>query len=147
MVRFRVPPLRKHAGDIPLLVEHFLKQAGHAGRVDQVVPRAVMKELCLHRWPGNVRELRNLVEASLAMGEPPRLMSSMPPSDPGSDRPHDQRIDLPYKQARATVLQEFELRYLRRLLHRADDNVSKAARLAGMDRSYLIQLLRKHELS
>jgi DNA-binding NtrC family response regulator len=94
-----------------------------------------------HRWPGNVRELRNLVEATLAMGEPPPLDAS--PSTTSGD-PFAALLALGYKQARAKLLHEFEERYLTDLLQRTGGNVSKAARDAHMDRSHLIDLLQRH---
>jgi DNA-binding NtrC family response regulator len=53
---------------------------------------------------------------------------------------------MPYKDARAALLGEFEARYLRALLDRAKGNVSLAAREARMDRSHLIDLLQRHRL-
>jgi DNA-binding NtrC family response regulator len=88
-----------------------------------------------------VRELRNLVEATLAMGEPPPLVDS--PSPPAGD-PFQTLLPLGYKQARAQLLHEFEERYLTHLLERSGGNVAKAAREARMDRSHLIDLLQRH---
>jgi DNA-binding NtrC family response regulator len=55
----RVPPLRERAGDIPLLIEQFLREEGFDGAPEEVFPRHVMDALTQHPWPGNVRELRN----------------------------------------------------------------------------------------
>jgi len=55
-------------------------------------------------------------------------------------------LDLPYRDARGAVTGAFELRYLQRLLERSAGNVSQAARLAQMDRSYLLELLARHGL-
>ncbi len=152
VVCVKVPPLRERRSDIPLLVEHFLRECGYSGRVGDVVPPDAMDELATHHWPGNVRELRNLIEARLAMGEALRAESVRTPSF-GQQQP-DQTpsptvapsLDLPYKQARAEVLRQFEAPYLRRLLEKAKGNVSEAARQAGMDRSHLTTLLRRHNL-
>jgi DNA-binding NtrC family response regulator len=141
VVCLSVPPLRDHAEDVPLLVEHFLRESGHDGRVEDVVQPETMQSWMQHRWPGNVRELRNLVEATLAMGEPPPLADS--PSPPGGD-PFAALLPLGYKQARAQLLHEFEERYLTQLIERSGGNVSKAAREARMDRSHLIDLLQRH---
>src|SRR5688500_15812022 len=73
VILLRIPPLRERVGDIPLLVEHFLREIGHDGPVEEVVPESVMQTLKTHHWPGNVRELRNFVEAAIAMGEAPHL--------------------------------------------------------------------------
>ena len=141
VVCLSVPPLRDHAEDVPLLVEHFLRECGHDGGVEEVVTPETLQRWMQHRWPGNVRELRNLVEATLAMGEPPALVDS--PSPPGGD-PFAALLPLGYKQARARLLHEFEERYLTHLLGARGGNVSKAARAARMDRSHLIDLLQRH---
>jgi two-component system NtrC family response regulator len=63
VVPLRVPPLRERRDDIPLLVEHFLKQAQnrHRKEAKQVAGEA-MRVLCDYPWPGNVRQLRNCME-------------------------------------------------------------------------------------
>jgi DNA-binding NtrC family response regulator len=136
-----VPPLRDHPDDVPLLVQHFLRECGHDGAVEDVVAPATLQSWTQHHWPGNVRELRNLVEATLTMGEPPLLDDS--PSPTGGD-PFGSLLPLGYKQARAKLLYDFEERYLTSLLQRSDGNVSRAAREARMDRSHLIDLLQRH---
>jgi DNA-binding NtrC family response regulator len=141
VVVMKVPPLRERADDVPLLVEHFLRECGHAGPVGELISPAAMHALMHHHWPGNVRELRNLIEATVAMGEAPPL-DGAPPAPAG----RSQVADLPYKEARAQVLHEFEERYLRALLERTQGNVSQAAREARMDRSHLIDLLQRHKL-
>jgi DNA-binding NtrC family response regulator len=141
VVAIRVPPLRDHAEDIPLLVEHFLRQLGHAGPVVDVIPEATMASLRSHSWPGNVRELRNAVEAILTIGVPSDL-DEVPRADQARDLV-SAVLERPYKHARAAVMRDFEERYLKRLLERADNNIAAAARLAEMDRSYLTDLLRR----
>jgi DNA-binding NtrC family response regulator len=141
VVCLAVPPLREHAEDVPLLVDHFLRVLGHNGRIDEVVAPETLQRWMQHRWPGNVRELRNLVDATLAMGEPPPLVDAPSPTGGG---PFAALLQLGYKQARAQLLHEFEERYLTHLLERSGGNVSKAAREARMDRSHLIDLLQRH---
>jgi DNA-binding NtrC family response regulator len=89
-----------------------------------------------------VRELRNLVEAALATGESPQAQRSV--SSASSASVIDDVLDARYREARDSVLGVFERRYLQRLLERAGDNVSQAARIAEMDRSHLTSLLRRH---
>ncbi|MFT5356190.1 MAG: DNA-binding NtrC family response regulator [Polyangiales bacterium] len=139
VVVLNLPPLRERTEDVPILIERFLEEAGHAGELEEIIPPDTMTSLCAHRWPGNVRELRNVVEATLAMGEPPRLHPELGQDD-------EAWMELGYKQARQAVLGDFEGRYLRRLIERAEGNVSRAAREARMDRTYLIKLLQKHGL-
>jgi len=145
VVRLDVPPLRDRADDIPLLVEHFLREAGHAEPIDRLISPRVMEGLQQHRWPGNVRELRNLVEAVVAMGEAPKLEVA-PEKEPEPPPVPDSLLELRYRDARKRVLDGFERRYLQALLSRARGNVSQAARLSEMDRSHLIDLLARHKL-
>ncbi|MBN1204081.1 MAG: sigma 54-dependent Fis family transcriptional regulator [Myxococcaceae bacterium] len=151
VVRLEVPPLHQRADDIPPLVEHFLAQAGYTGPVATLVPPPLMVSLQAHRWPGNVRELRNYVEAILAMGEPPSLEQAA--GGPGAARSTASAalaVPLPlersYKEVRQKVLEDFEVQFLKALMEQAGNNVSLAARLAQMDRSYLIDLLHRHHL-
>jgi DNA-binding NtrC family response regulator len=156
VVKVRMPPLRERREDIPRLVEHFLRQLGHAGPADDVVSPQLMAELIAHSWPGNVRELRNIVEA-LLLGERPALersrscaAGSSPAIRIGPEEVErevtEAVLDLPYRDARGAVTGAFEQRYLQRLLERTNGNVSQAARLARMDRSYLLELLARHGL-
>jgi len=157
VLTFRLPPLRERPEDIPLLIEHFLREAGSTAEIDSVVPREVMLGLKRHRWPGNVRELRNFVEAALAMGEAPPLDNDEGPyggTTPGgtvktsSGEVVDVRVgDIQghgYRETRDKVLLMFEQQYLQALIDRTKGNVALAAREANMDRSYLIELLKKH---
>jgi DNA-binding NtrC family response regulator len=142
VVSLAMPPLREHPEDIELLVAHFLREAGHTGAVGDVFAPATMRALAGHRWPGNVRELRNLVEATLAMGEPPPLDAALG----GDADPIARVLVLGYREARQQILHDFEARYLTALLERNDGNISRAARAAGMDRSHLAELLARHKL-
>jgi DNA-binding NtrC family response regulator len=112
--------------------------------VETVFGPDAMTALVRHRWPGNVRELRNVVEASHAMGEPPMLDGATGPASDGGIG--EGLLALPYKDARRLLLDDFERRYVERLIARSDGNVSAAARDARMDRTYLIKLLQRHGL-
>lgn len=72
------------------------------------------------------------------------LHDSARSSAPGM--PSDKLLELPYKEARRQVLDDFEAHYLKHLLERSEGNVASAARGAGMDRTYLIKLLQRHGL-
>jgi DNA-binding NtrC family response regulator len=145
VVTLDVPPLRERTDDIPLLVEHFLRECGSDEPVESLISTAALESLQRQPWPGNVRELRNLVEATFAMGELPALRSARPEAAaPAPDDLIEELLDEDYRSARARLLESFESRYLKRLLVRAEDNVTRAAKLARMDRSHLIDLLHRH---
>jgi DNA-binding NtrC family response regulator len=133
-----IPPLRERLEDLEPLARHF---AARLTGSEQLGPLAgMLAALRAHPWTGNVRELRNVVEAALVMGE----------VDLGTGAPV--RTESPasavatYREARAAALQRFEAEYLRDLVERSGGNASEAARIARMDRPYLLTLLRKHGL-
>ena len=153
VLMLELPSLCERREDIPLLLAHFLQELGHRGALDELLPDDVMRAVTNHDWPGNVRELKNFAEATLALGHLAR-----PPSGPSSATipaavapdPRaiyvDRLFDVPFKEARQKALLAFEERYLAHLLGKTNGNVSKAARDAGVDRSYLFSLLRRSGL-
>ncbi len=142
----RVPALRERAEDIPLLIGHFARECGHVGPIEALFPPGTLDAFAAHHWPGNVRELKNLVEASLATGEAPTFDRGLVDPESGEliGDPFEPLLELGYKEARATLLEAFEKRYLESVLERAGGNVSRAAREARVDRSHLIDLLKRH---
>lgn len=143
VVRVRVPPLRERASDIPVLIEDILEELG---RPAFELGPADLGRLQAYAWPDNVRELRSVIERAVSL-ESVRLGSTsgtnVPPLREASEVVG---ADLPYKQARAQMIEAFEREYVRGLLAHHDGNISKAARAAGIDRVYLHRLIRKFNL-
>jgi len=147
VVTVELPPLRERTDDIPLLLEHFLRELGSSAELDELFSPEVLAELERHPFPGNVRELKNLVEATLALGEAPTFAHPRPEHAPAlPDAVADGLLDLPFREAKAQLVDSFERRYVARWLERTDGNLAKAARETGLDRSYLTDLGRKHGL-
>ena len=145
----RVPALRERAEDIPLLIEHFARECGHYEPVEALFPPGALDALSTHHWPGNVRELKNVVESAIATGEAPQIdpaFARAPASASAEADLFEPLYELGYKEARATLLEAFEKRYLERILQRAGGNVSRAARESRIDRSHLIDLIKRHDL-
>jgi transcriptional regulator with PAS, ATPase and Fis domain len=138
-----LPPLRERLEDLPLLVDSLIERggAGDHPAVASLRTPEFLARLARHDWPGNVRELRNYLESCLALAE------RAPPPGGGAEpgRAAMPAIDpsLPFRTARERWLRWFERRYLEELLDRAGDNVSAAARAAGVDRVYFHRLLRR----
>ncbi len=149
VLRVRLPPLRERKEDLGVLLEHLLQVLGAADRPEARALRteAFINEVARHAWPGNVRELRNYVERCLAMRDqpPPQEMEAALDPPPGGDAPALD-ISQPLKVARDAWIAEFERRYLTELLRHHDDNVTLAARAAGVDRIHFYRLLWKHGL-
>jgi DNA-binding NtrC family response regulator len=147
-VSVRVPPLRDRPEDLPLLVDSFLALLD-AQRSAHLFSPAVLAEMQLHDWPGNVRELKNYVERSIVLEEAPppssrsgqRLKVPTPGEIVAGAAPD---LTVPYRQAKEAVVEAFERAYVGPLIERCRGNMSKASRMAKMDRMYLHQLAQKY---
>jgi DNA-binding NtrC family response regulator len=144
--RISVPPLRDRPADVPLLVHRFAAEFG-GRRALQVRPEDLAR-LARYPWPGNVRELRNLVERACALthGDVLDLGDFFGPETTPAPAAGGIPYDLPFKEAKAQVVDQFERQYLQVLLERHGGNLSAAARAAAVDRKHLRELLRKHGL-
>jgi DNA-binding NtrC family response regulator len=147
VVRMLVPPLRERPDDIPLLVDHFIRQFRSA-RSLEVSPED-LERLRNHSWIGNARELRNVIERACALSHGSRLEIEEALDQPaaGGTLPGSHlEVDLPFKEAKARIIDVFEHAYIGALLKRHGGNLSAAARAAEIDRKHLRELLRKHGL-
>jgi DNA-binding NtrC family response regulator len=153
VVALRVPPLRERLDDIPMLAAHFLRK--HGGPEAPVLTPDALDALAADLWPGNVRELENAVVHALAFQHGPTLgIESLPPRLAALTRPSsrppsgfdDSAHRLPLTEAKRQVNATFERAYLLNVLARAAGSMSEAARLAGIDRTNLRRLLKRHHI-
>jgi DNA-binding NtrC family response regulator len=137
VVSLRVPPLRARLEDVPLLARKLAAEAG-AG----TLPDEVLAQLERYAWPGNVRELRNAVQSYLALGTLPETLSEARDLLASALR---RTVDLErsYQDQKDHVVELFSRVYFEALLARTGGNQSEAARLSGIERSYLSKLLDK----
>jgi DNA-binding NtrC family response regulator len=157
VVAASVPPLRERKADIPTLVDWFATRMGRGGFA---VSPSLHDQLVRHDWPGNVRELRNVVERALSLGAAAFADLGGSASDSGSSRPASEPdaeprrvptpsqdvLELPFKEAKAALVESFERDYLVALLNRNKGNISRAAAEAGIDRNYIHRLVKKYGL-
>ncbi|WP_240488608.1 sigma 54-interacting transcriptional regulator [Labilithrix luteola] len=144
VISARVPSLRERLDDLLILTRTFLQQLG-VPEEERLFPPAVIGEMAKHDWPGNVRELRNYVERSVVLQSVNlTLRRGMNASSAGPVNGID--LSVPFRLAKDAVIDSFERSYLSQLLEAAGGNMSKAARMAGMDRMYLHRLVQKHGL-
>jgi two-component system response regulator AtoC len=73
VLSIELPPLYERSDDIPLLVDHFIKQFGHTKRDITGVDAACLRALKSHSWPGNIRELRYVIQNALVISRGPLL--------------------------------------------------------------------------
>ena len=145
--RVELPPLRRRSGDVLFLAQRFWKALGGEPRE---LPADVAARIEQYDWPGNVRELYNAIARQIAVGElgvgNEGRFRSPQPSSSGGIRPADfleetLAMDLPFPRARDRLLDEFERRYVERVLAMHGGNVGKAAAASGIARRYF-QIIR-----
>lgn len=155
VVPIKLPPLRKRLEDIPLLANHFLTYYWQRHRqMGDRVPKLSDSSIAFLRsrpWRGNVRELQNVIEHVAVLAEPDQMIqpNDIPIYEDGAEFPSESTITTPvldeaYHIAKDRVVAQFEREYLTRLIGRAGGNMSKAARLANIDRTTLYRLMDKH---
>ncbi|MCO6390656.1 response regulator [Aliihoeflea aestuarii] len=144
-----VPPLAERRDDIPLLVDHFMRQtAQHAGIRIRRIGNDAMAVLQAHNWPGNLRQLKNNIERLMILSrdgeEDKPITADLLPSEIGDVMPRtptqsDQHImALPLREAREL----FEKEYLLAQINRFGGNISRTAEFIGMERSALHRKLK-----
>jgi DNA-binding NtrC family response regulator len=143
VIRVALPPLRERGGDIPLLVEHFVRSFSQGRNIQ--ISREDMARLQRHTWPGNVRELRNVLERAcvLSKGDSLNLDDALTEEVAPA---LGIRTDLPFKEAKGQLVELFEREYIVDLMRRHRMNLSAAAREAQIDRKHLRELIRKYGL-
>jgi DNA-binding NtrC family response regulator len=142
VVEITLPPLRERKEDIPKLVRFFLDKYGkREGLGDVRINQEALQKLMRYPFPGNVRELENLIEGALALTTDPVIDPGdlLLPDEPGvAAGERELSGDMP-------TLNELEARYIMRVLAFTKGNMSKAARILGLDRKTLYR--RRDELS
>lgn len=147
----QVPPLRERQEDIPLLLDHFLKEAaGALGKKKPTPPKELVQLLATYKFPGNVRELRAMVYDAVSIHRD-RILS-MESFLKAIDRQDGQRIELlspPQRQnlfggiERLPTFSEAADLLVTEAMSRANGNQSIAARLLGITQSALCKRLKR----
>jgi two-component system NtrC family response regulator len=126
VVPLRLPPLRERRDDIPLLVEHFLRQAEDRHRKgSKQVAGAAMRLLCDYPWPGNVRQLRNWLERLVVTVEGPTIHAQ---DLPAQMHAAPQRSAVPLEEA----VQEAEKAAILAALAECNQHRERTASLLGI---------------
>ena len=148
VVEVHLPPLRQRLEDVEELARAFLLREG-ADEPSLKSPN--LDRLLAYGWPGNVRELRNVIARAVALSPPGTHFAQMPILLAGASATKGEApiaaADQPYHDAKAEVLSRFERDYLRDLLARSGNNVSQAARVAGVGRKLLYTMLSRTGLA
>ncbi|MGH7803068.1 MAG: sigma-54-dependent transcriptional regulator [Candidatus Binatia bacterium] len=147
VVTLRLPPLRERKEDIPLLVDHFVREFGNLYRVEpKVVTEAAAEALARYDWPGNVRELQNAIERAFALSREAAIdFNDLPPAVRG-DAPRAVAAGM-LDGNEVPRLADVEEKVIRAALDRTGGNKNQAARLLGIDRQRLYRKIAKYGIS
>ncbi len=139
VIPIHLPPLRERKNDIPLLVEHFLKQAGDQyDRRPLAVSKTALRLMLEYAWPGNVRELQNALQFAIV-----RCNDWVIAPD---DLPLEFR-DRSRRHGRRGPVRKLSVDSVRSVLLRTGGNKAGAARLLGVGRATLYRFLGDHPQS
>jgi DNA-binding NtrC family response regulator len=155
VVPIRLPALRERPEDVALLADTFLKHYWSRHHGAKAAPpyfsESALDFLRSCPWRGNVRELQNVIEHLAVVASPGRRIepddiptdnSAPPPS--GIEAFTNSIMGDAYHVAKDRLVGHFEREYLTRIVARAGSNMSKAARLANIDRTTLYRLMERH---
>lgn len=138
-VTVQVPALRERASDAVVLANFFLARfAAEYGRLARGFSATALAAVRDHPWPGNVRELENRVKRAVVMTDGPLLSAA----DLGLATVEEEPQSLTIRDARARAEREV----LQLALAQAGSNLSKAAKLLGISRPTLYDLMQQHRI-
>ncbi len=149
VIPIEVPPLRERREDIPLLVRHFLEVASRErGRPAPALSREAEERLVGHAWPGTVRELENAIERRVVLSADREIgVDDLPaalrrPGAPAPIAPQLPRSGLRFRD----VVEDFETHLILQALGQTHWNKNRAAQLLGLNRTTLIEKIKKKGL-
>jgi DNA-binding NtrC family response regulator len=150
VIELVIPPLAERREDIPLLIDHLLKDAaGRFGRDVKPLTADALRACVAHEWKGNVRELRSAVEQALLLAPGPEITpadlfgAAVPGGGNGAEAMPAVPSGLPFREAKERVVEAFERDFLVQALKRHGGNITKAAEEVGMYRQNFQQKMRE----
>jgi DNA-binding NtrC family response regulator len=157
VVELNAPALAERREDIPLLVEHFRKEAAQRfGRKAKPFTPEALRACVDHEWKGNVRELRSTVEQALLLAPGAEITTGDLFGSDGQRQDADDRQIPPtgdksndlsnFREAKEQAVRAFEREFLLRALRRHDGNITKAAEEVGMYRQNFQQKMRELDI-
>ena len=153
VIELQLPPLRERLDDIEVLVSHFYqKSMDMAGRDDlEGFEPEALEALMEHDWPGNIRELENVVQRAVLLSPGPTITrDDVPaqlrrgPEKGDGDSPvavlPDEGVNL------RQVIEAYESQLVKQALERTKWNKNQAAKLLGMNRTTLVEMVKRKKL-
>ena len=156
VIPIHIPPLRERGGDIPLLVTHSLQKYAHTppNGLYSITTPAALEKLEAYNWPGNVRELENTVERLVVLkkggmidvDDLPEKIAGAKPSRAGR-RKGGGRVEIPERGLSfRRAVEDFESQLIVSALEKTGGNKNKAASLLSLNRTTLVEKIKKKKL-
>jgi two-component system NtrC family response regulator len=144
IVPITVPPLRERVSDIPLLVNHFLRQFQGEKKPIRIEPE-VVEHLKSRHWSGNIRELANVIQQMIVLCRKDTItMNDLPPLLLSSEEePSGEKTG---KVSLTRMISDLERRWILSKLKESDWNQEKTAKLLGITRKMLMSRMRKYNI-
>ena len=175
VIPVEIPPLRKRPEDIPVLIDFFIRRWQEEGRGDPVsLTKPAMLSLTRYDWPGNVRELENVMERLLVLnagekvdgdGLPEKIFRKTAFAEPSGDSGKDDSLAPPFSVVNGSgaefrienllqknfclgsFLADIERSLVLHALEKAGRNRSRAAEILGINRTTLIEKIKRFGLT
>jgi two-component system response regulator HydG len=145
VVRLNVPPLRDRGDDVRLLAEHFLARFARDSQRRLTLGAPAREKILGYGWPGNVRELENCIEGAVALGRSDEVTLADLPERIRSSQAGLGDTSPGVPAASLVSLFDLERRHTLRAVELLAGNMSRAARLLGIDRTTLYRRLKRYE--
>lgn len=145
VVPITMPPLRERKEDIPILMQHFIREACSLNGIElKKVSLPLMELFMTFDWPGNVRQLKNLIERMVVLSEgevmgyddAPDFLKAL----------SDEYIDSDNGNSLRDAKEIFERQYILQVLQSNDWNISQSAKILEIERTYLHRKIKAYGL-
>ena len=148
VININLPPLRERKEDIPLLADHFIREANGQQGAEQRLSDKALKLLMEYNYPGNVRELRNIIERSLMLCENNLIRCNDLPLEVDKDIREDQKPSDDKEQpfTLGGIKERTERDIILQALKQVNGNKLKAAKLLNISRSTLYAKIEKYQI-
>jgi DNA-binding NtrC family response regulator len=136
VIPISIPPLRERKNDIPLLIDHFLKQAEEDYKIKSSrISKEAMSLMMDYAWPGNVRDLQNAIQFAIVKCSGSLITPNELPADLRDNKK-------PLLKSGPSKKLDFDT--IKSALVKTGGNKSKAAKLLGVGRATLYRFLNEH---
>ena len=141
-----LPPLKERKEDVPALAQFFMQRFSDESKKNFAeISQEALETLLGYEWPGNVRELANVIERAVVLGQPPIIQ--IEDLSPGIVTPEAEINNRPTPQSYHESIDEYRREVIVNALAQAKGNRAAAARLLGLQRSYLLRLMKTFQIS